>query len=227
MTEFLNNLFSTVFGENIILATILIAMVPVIELRGAIPFATNPGFWGNLAMNNWTAFGWSLLGSSLIVPVIALIFLPLINWLKKTKLFHKLAVGIENRIKGKSSNIEGAEEKSTTFSKTWWKKVIAVFVFVAVPLPFTGVWTGTCVAVFIGLDYLTTCVSVILGNVVAGVAITLILQFFPWLNSWLFYIFLILIAVIIVAEIIRHFVKKGKENGSNDIKLNDNDNTQE
>ena len=106
--------------------------------------------------------------------------------------------------------------------------MIAVFVFVAVPLPFTGVWTGTCVAVFIGLDYLTTCVSVILGNVVAGVAITLILQFFPWLNNWLFYIFLILIAVIIVAEVIRHFVKKGKEkNGSNKIQLDDNDNAKE
>ena len=81
MTEFLNNLFANVFGENIILATILISMVPIIELRGAIPFATSTGFWGNIAMDNWTAFGWSLLGSSLIVPLVALIFIPIINWL--------------------------------------------------------------------------------------------------------------------------------------------------
>ena len=95
MTEFLHNLFATVFNDNIILATILISMLPVIELRGAIPFATNPGFWNSLAMNQWTAFGWSLLGSSAIVPIIALIFLPIINWLKKTKLFGKLALAIE------------------------------------------------------------------------------------------------------------------------------------
>ena len=220
MTEFLNNLFATVFGDNIILATILIAMLPVIELRGAIPFATNPGFWGSYTMSNWTAFGWSLLGSSAIVPIIALIFIPLINWLKRTKIFNKLAVAIENKVKGKAANIEGADEKSKRFSKTYWKKVLAVFVFVAVPLPFTGVWTGTCIAVFIGLDYLTTCLSVIGGNIVAGLCITLILQFFPWLNDWLFYIFIILILVIILYELIKYLIarkksKAQKENNEN------------
>lgn len=208
MTEFLHNLFATVFNDNIILATILIAMLPVIELRGAIPFATNPGFWGDLVMNQWTAFGWSLLGSSLIVPILALIFLPVINWLKKTKLFGKLAHAFENRVKSKTTNIENAEEKSTRFSKSYWKKMLAVFMFVAVPLPLTGVWTGTCVAVFVGLDYLSTCVAVIGGNVVAGLLITLILEFFPWLNNWLFYIFLIIIAVFILYEVIKTLILK-------------------
>ncbi len=212
MTEFLNNLFANVFGENIILATILISMVPIIELRGAIPFATSTGFWGNIAMDNWTAFGWSLLGSSLIVPLVALIFIPIINWLKKIKLFKKLALAIENRVKSKSEKINGADENIKKFSLAWWKMVLAVFAFVAVPLPFTGVWTGTCVAVFLGLDYVTTCLSVISGNFVAGILITLILQFFPWLNDYLFYIFIILIFVIIIVEIIRHFVKKKKGN---------------
>ena len=208
MTEFLHNIFATVFNDNVILATILISMLPVIELRGAIPFATNPGFWNSLAMNQWTAFGWSLLGSSSIVPIIALIFLPIINWLKKTKLFGKLAFAIENRVKSKTSNIENAEEKSKRFSKSYWKKMLAVFVFVAIPLPFTGVWTGTCVAVFIGLDYISTCLSVITGNIVAGLLITLILQFFPWLNNWLFYIFLIIIAIFIIYETTRYLLKK-------------------
>lgn len=211
MTEFLNNLFATVFNDNIILATILISMLPVIELRGAIPFATNPGFWGALAMEQWEAFGWSLLGSSAIVPIIALVFLPIINWLKKTKLFGKLALGIENRVKGKAAGIENADEKSERFSKPYWKKMLAVFIFVAIPLPFTGVWTGTCVAVFIGLDYVSTCSSVILGNIVAGLLITLILIFFPWLNNWLFYIFLVIIAAIIVYELVKFLIKRKKE----------------
>ena len=211
MTEFLNNLFATIFNDNIILATMLIAMLPVIELRGAIPFATNPGFWGDLAMNQWTAFGWSLLGSSTIVPIIALIFLPIINWLKKTKLFSKMALAIENRVKSKTANIENAEEKSKRFSKSYWKKMLAVFIFVAVPLPLTGVWTGTCIAVFIGLDYLSSCISVIGGNIVAGLLITLILEFFPWLNNWLFYIFLIIIAVIILYELVKFLVNRKKE----------------
>lgn len=211
MTEFLSNLFSNIFGDNIILATVLIAMIPIMEIKGAIAFATNPGFWGELAMNNWEAMGWSLLGDCAIVPIIALVFLPLMNLLKKTKFFHKLAIGIENRIRGKSKDIEGADEKNKPFTRVWWKKVLAVFAFVSIPLPFTGVWTGTCIAVFIGLDYFTTCVIVILGNIVAGVILALMLQFFPWLNSWLFYIFIGIVLLVIVVEIIRHIVKKRKE----------------
>lgn len=215
MTEFLSEFFATIFKDNIILATMLISMLPVVELRGAIPFATNPGFWKNLTMTNWEAFGWSLLGSSLIIPVIALVFLPIINWLKTTKLFGKPALAIENRVKSKTENIENANEKSKRFSKSYWKKMLAVFVFVAVPLPFTGVWTGTCVAVFIGLDYLSTCLSVVCGNIVAGLLITLILQFFPWLNNWLFYVFIIIIALIIVYELIICFIKKSKAQKEN------------
>ena len=210
MAEFLHNLFATLFNDNVILATILISMIPIIEIRGAIPFATNTGFWQSLALNQWQAYGWGLLGSSFVVPIIALIFLPLINWLKKTKLFKKLAISIENRVKSKTEGIENAEEKSGRFSKSYWKKILAVFIFVAVPLPLTGVWTGTCIAVFIGLDYISTCLTVISGNIVAGLLVTLILEFFPWLNDWLFYIFLILIVVVIIFEVVKHFIIKHK-----------------
>ena len=210
MTEFIHNLFSSVFNNNIILATILIAMLPIIELRGAIPFAVNEKLWTIYTMSTWEAFAWSFLGSSLVVPVIALIFLPLINWLKKTKWFGKLATAIENKVKSKTTNIEDSAVKSKKFSKSYWKKMLAVFVFVAIPLPLTGVWTGTCVAVFIGLDYVSTCVSVILGNLTAGLIITLILLFFPWLNNWLFPIFLGLVVVVIIYEIIKGKIKKQK-----------------
>lgn len=215
MTEFLSNLFVSIFDNNVILATILIATLPVIELRGAIPFATNPGFWAENALNNWSAFTWSLIGSSAVVPIIALIFLPLINWLKSTKAFRKLALYIENKVKSKTSNIENADEKSKKFSRAYWKKMLAVFIFVAIPLPLTGVWTGTCVAVFIGLDYISTCTSVIAGNVIAGLIVTLILEFFPWLNGWLFYIFLILIAVVIFWGVIKHLILKKRAQKEN------------
>ncbi len=220
MTEILSNFFATVFGDNVILATILISMVPIIELRGAIPFATNTNFWASNALTNWTAFGWSLLGSSLVVFIIALIFIPIINWLKRTKLFGKLATAIENRVKSKSEGIAGSGEKCARFSKTFWKKVIAVFIFVAIPLPLTGVWTGTCVSVFVGLDYWTTCLTVIGGNIIAGILITLILVFFPALNNYLFYIFMGIVLLFIAYEIIRHLIKKHKEKKSlpNDTK---------
>ena len=212
MTEFLHNIFASVFNNNVILATLLISILPVIEIRGAVPFATNPGFWAEHVLTNWEAYGWSLLGSSLIVPILALLFLPLIRLLKKVKIFRNLANAIENRVKSKASGIEGAEEKSELFSKAYWKKFLAVFIFVSIPLPLTGVWTGTCVAVFIGLDYVSTCISVIGGNIIAGLLITLILQFFPVLNSYLFYIFIVLVLLVIVYELIKHIIKKKKAN---------------
>lgn len=210
MTHSIQNVFATIFNNNVVLATIIIAILPIIELRGAIPFATNPGFWGSYALNNWSAFGWSLLGSSAVVPIVAAIFLPLIKWLKKTKAFKKIAFAFEARVKSKTANIEGAAEKSLLFSKNYWKKMLAIFVFVAVPLPLTGVWTGSCIAVFIGLDYISTCASVIAGNIVAGIIITIILEFFPWLNGWLFYIFLILVAIVLLYELIKNLIKKSK-----------------
>ena len=226
MTELIHNIFSTIFGDNVILATILIAMVPIIELRGAIPFATNPGFWGKYTLSNWEAFGWSLLGSCTIVPIIALTSIPMINWLKKTKLFKKITVAIENRIKNKAQTIKDSNIKSARFSKSYWKKLLGVFIFVAVPLPLTGVWTGTLVALFGGLDFYSTCISVILGNIVAGLLISLILLFFPWLNDWLFFIFIGIVLFVLLFEFIKHKISNRK-NKSNSQLSDENSNTSE
>ena len=170
-------------------------------------------------MTNWEAFGWSLLGSCLVVPILALIFAPVIKWLKSTKLFGKLATSFENRVKNKTENIADANIKSRRFSKSYWKKLLAVFIFVAIPLPLTGVWTGTCIAVFIGLDFFSTCFSVITGNVVAGLLIVTLLKIFPGLDQILIYIFLVLVVVFIIYEVISYFIKKKKpkqEDANND-----------
>lgn len=212
--SFISDLFVRIFNGNIVWATILISMVPIVELRGAIPFATNSKLWGDLALSNWKALGWSLLGSSLVVPIVVAIFIPIITWLKRTKLFGKLAGAVENRIKSKAENIGVENGENKKFSASYWKKILAVFVFVAIPLPLTGVWTGSCVAVFVGLDFLSTCVVVILGNIVAGLLIALILEFFPWLNNYLLWIFLAIVALVIVYEIIKHFIKRRNENNT-------------
>lgn len=208
--SFISDLFVRIFDGNVVLATVLIAMVPIVELRGAIPFATNSKLWGNLALSNWKALGWSLLGSSLVVPIVAAIFIPIITWLKRTKLFGKLALAVENRIKNKAENMGAEVAVDKKFGAAYWKKMLAVFVFVAIPLPLTGVWTGSCVAVFLGLDYISSCVCVVIGNIVAGLIIALILQFFPWLNDYLLWIFLAIVAVAIIYELIKHFVKKNR-----------------
>ena len=218
MTDLIRDIFSTIFGDNVILATILIAMLPIIELRGAIPFAMSVDFWGANALSNISAFLFSFLGSSIVVPILALVFIPLLNWLKKTKLFNKLAHKIEERIKSKSNKIvEDAEEKSAEHTeqvgakpskKKFWLKVLGVFLFVAVPLPLTGVWTGTCIGVMLGFNFWQTCGIVITGNLCAGLIITFVCSIFPNFTNIILYIFLGLVVLLAIYGLIKGILSK-------------------
>ena len=224
MTELIREIFSTIFGDNVILATILIAMLPIIELRGAIPFGMSIEFWGVNALNNITSFLWSFLGSSLVVFILALCFIPLINWLKKTKWFSGIATKIENRIKNKTDKINQDVESKTTehteniglasennkSNKKTWLKVVGLFSFVAIPLPLTGVWTGTCIGVMLGFNYWQTCTIVVLGNLTAGLIITFVCSIFPAFTTIILYIFLGSIAVFLLYGLIKGIIVKRK-----------------
>ena len=73
MTEFIAKIFVAIFGSHSAIATVLISMVPIIELKGAIPVGMSVDFWGNNALTGTEAFLYSLLGSCLVVPIVALI----------------------------------------------------------------------------------------------------------------------------------------------------------
>lgn len=210
MVEWIENLFTNIFGDNVILATIVIAMVPVIELRGAIPFAMLK-FWGSRALTPFFAFLFSFLGSSLVVPILALIFIPVINWLKNTKFFKNFANSLENRINKKRDKIlVDVDEKSKR--NAFIKKLLGIFVFVALPLPLTGVWTGTCVAVMLGLGFWWTCLVVIAGNLVAGIIMSTICAVFPNATIYIFLLFLVLVAIVVVYELFKIFSRKKNSN---------------
>ena len=82
----------------------------------------------------------------------------------------------------------------------------------------------TCVAVVLGLNYWTTCVTVIAGNISAGLIIALILEFFPWLNNYLFFIFLGIVALFLLYYFIAGKIKKHKIKNQTE---NTNDKTNE
>ena len=228
MTEAIRNIFSTIFGENVILATILIAMLPIIELRGAIPFGMSIDFWGSNALNNIWSFVYSFIGSSLVVPILALIFIPILNWLKKTKWFSGLAQKIENRIKNKTDKInQDAETKSEDHKeivgeedkklrKKFWLKALGLFAFVAIPLPLTGVWTGTCIGVMLGFNFWQTCGIVIVGNLTAGLIITFICSIFPAFTTIILYIFIGFIVAFVIYGLIKSLINKKKVNNENE-----------
>lgn len=222
MTHFIEEFFSKVFGDNAFLATLLIAIIPIIELKGAIPFGASVDIWGGNALTLFQAYGGGLLGSSLVVPLLAALYIPLIKWLKNTKLFRKIALKIEEKINNKKTALE---KKANKKKNSLILKYLGVFLFVAIPLPFTGVYTGTCLAVALGLGFFKSTVIVILGNCVAGLIVTLITHFFGN-NSIIFvYIFIGLIVLIslffVIKSIVCH-IRKKKETNMEETNLQEN-----
>ena len=210
MSEWIKELFVAIFGTNSWLATIIISMIPIVELRGAIPFGSATGFWGENALKLWESLLFSLAGSTLVCIILTFLFWPIFKWLKQTKMFKKLALWVENKLSNKAENINNKTENEQDSKKTKWLKIMGVFGFVAIPIPLTGVWTGTCLALFIGLNKKETMASVILGNIVAGLLMTLISYFFAENTMIVFYAFFILLGVLVLFAFIKKLIKKIK-----------------
>ena len=196
MSEWIKDLFVAIFGTNSWLATIIISMIPIVELRGAIPFGAATSFWGEHALPVWKSFLYSVLGSTLVCVILTFLFWPIFKWLKKTRVFKKLADAVENKLNRSSKNINDKVQSETNQKKTWWIKWTGVFLFVAIPLPLTGVWTGTCIAVALGLNFGWTCLTVISGNLIAGLIITLISHLFG--DATIIFVYILLAIVVLV-----------------------------
>lgn len=206
MTEFISNLF----GNDYISAAVM-SFVPMIELKGGIVFGVSAG------MNVFLAFALAYLGSTLVFFPIYWLLRPILELLKKIKWFSGFALKVENYFKKKADDtLKKQRDKSRKrpISDTLIKQ-LGVFIFVAVPLPLTGVWTGTAIAVFLNLKFKDAVLPVVLGNLVAGVLITLlsILCGIIGINlDYVLYALFVLAAVLLIVTIIKVAFGKPKEN---------------
>lgn len=217
MSEWIQELFVTIFGSHSWLATIIISMIPIVELRGAIPFGSATAFWGDDALSLGESLLYSLIGSTLVCVILTFLFWPIFKWLKSTKAFKKLALWVERKLNRNAEGIEKKTQSEKDAKKIKWLKIIGIFGFVAIPLPLTGVWTGTCLALFIGLNKKQTMATVMLGNVVAGLLMTMISYFFKDNTMIVFYAFFILLGVFVVYEVIKSLIRKHKNKKENTV----------
>lgn len=129
----------------------IVAMLPIVEVKGAIPMGL---IWG---MNGWEAFVAAVIGSSLPVPFIMLLLKPALRWLRRLpyKPCHFYADWFENRAMKKKGRIA---EKSLIF----------LFLFVAIPIPTTGVWMGSTIATLLDIRIKYAMPIILLGNIVAS-----------------------------------------------------------
>lgn len=201
MTDAIINFFDSTL-KNDILTIIVIAIIPIIELRGSIPVAIAMG------MPAWQAFLWAWLGSSLVCPVLLLILKPVLNWMKKTKIFRSLALAVEGTFRSRADKVVSREHVSDP--KNDKKKMLGVYAFVAVPLPLTGVWTGSAVAAFLNMSFGKALVSVLLGNLTAGAIVTLLAYFLADYMDIILTGFLIIVLVVIAFYICMLAIKMHK-----------------
>lgn len=210
MTEMIGNILQNIFGDNAVLATIVIALIPLIELKGAIPFGTSTDFWGENAINVWQSFVCSIVGGIIITVILAFIFKPIYNYIKDKKFFKNIVEFFTDSLNKKSEEINSEQNDEKNEKKNLIKKILITIGFVAIPVPGTGVYTGTALAILLGLKPLTAIVCVTIGNIIAGIIITTICAIFPAITTILFFVFIVFIVVLLVYKIIVHQIKKKK-----------------
>lgn len=139
-----------------LLQIFFISMVVLIEQRGAIPV----GIIG-YHINPVLVFFVSLAGSVVPAPFIYLFFNKILSWMKTIKIFDKITNFIEKKVQKGAKKFEGKTE-------------LALITFVGIPLPTTGIWTGSAVASFLGMNFKKSMICVFLGGVVSAMIITVL-----------------------------------------------------
>ena len=157
MTESLVQWFIATLGGKTAKEVIifLISMVPILELRGGL-LAASPAL---LDVPMWRAIPICVIGNIIPVPFILWLITPIFSWMKKTKLFRPMVEKMERKALSKSDRIEKYE---------FWGLVL----FVGIPLPGTGAWTGSLIASLLGIKMRKAFPAILLGIVIATCIMT-------------------------------------------------------
>ena len=160
--ELLQWLTGTRFGEFTF--TVLVSMLPVVELRGGIPFGVTAG------LPVWAAFIAAVIGNLIPVPFIIVYIRRILQWMRER--FPRL-----------NSLVDALERKAHLKGQKVTKyKYLGLIVLVAIPLPGTGAWTGSLAAAFLDMPLRKAIPSIIAGVLIAGLVIGLLAHGFTSLT---------------------------------------------
>ena len=145
------------------LLVFVISMVPLIELRGAIPVAVGM----DLGLPEWLVLVVAMIGNILPVPFIFFFARKVLEWGSKVK-WKPFKEFCNFCLK------KGQKAGEKLLKKAKNGVYVALFLFVAIPIPGTGAWTGTLAASILKLDFKKTIISIIAGVLVAGIIMLLV-----------------------------------------------------
>ena len=134
---------------------VIVSMLPVIELRGGIPLARL------LMLPLWQAIVFSAIGNILPIPFILLFIKKIFEWLSRFGPTEKIVRKLEDRAAKKSDALEKGE-------------FLGLMLFVGIPLPGTGGWTGSLIAALLDVDFKKALVAEILGILIATVIMSIV-----------------------------------------------------
>lgn len=131
----------------------IVSALPVSELRGGIPLGLS------LGMGLWKAFWFSVLGNSLIVAPALALFNPVSEALRKFKIWSKFFDWLFERTRKNSEAVQKYE-------------ALGLAIFVAIPLPMTGAWSGVIAASLFGIRFRYAFFSILAGIICAGLIVS-------------------------------------------------------
>lgn len=149
--------FDWLLGTGSEFAVFIISMVPLVELRGAVPLGAAIGMpWAKVLLI-------ALIGNILPIPFIILFAEKLLDWISTLKPLAGFANWYKNSLLKKTDRV-------TKYAN------LGLFLFVAIPLPGTGAWSGAAIAALLKMPVRKAFISIALGVVVAGIIMTLASQ---------------------------------------------------
>lgn len=141
------------------LIVFLVSMIPLIELRLAVPYAVGIG------LPKLNSFIIAIIGNMLPVPIIYLFARRVLEWGKDKRVIGKFFSWCLQKGTNGGKKLESKAGKGL-----YW----ALFLFVGIPLPGTGAWTGTLAASILDLDFKKTVIAVMAGVLLAGVIMMIV-----------------------------------------------------
>lgn len=207
---------------NPYLTLYVISIIPIIELRGAILFMP---YMFDTIQEMMLGMLCCIAGSTTVIVPLILITRPLLRKLRRSKWFSKIGKRMEANLADRAESayneekVEKIDEIKQKHKRkpmsTDGKKFFGLFVFVAIPLPMTGAWTGSCIGSFLDFPVWKASLAVFFGNIVAGLILTTIAFFLPkqYADVFLygFVILAIAIAVTLYFSRSKRLEKKHKE----------------
>ena len=137
------------------LEIMLLAMLPLTELRGAIPIGIA------MDLNPIAVYIASVIGSTIVSIPLILTFRHILNFFRNIDIFLPL-------VKKVDSKIESGMKKLKSIS------ILGIILFVGIPLPTTGTWTAAAIASILKMRIKTSLLGVLIGNMMSGIIVSLI-----------------------------------------------------